>query len=185
MLLKLILLFAIGATAQSAWRIPDNQANGVYGVSTDENGAAHAVEHKFIASLTEPPANIPRELVASAKFYPKRDNIGVNSVTCRTYSLNPTDTDMAVANLRQQCGNGGFVKKNWDYYAIKGSVVAWYCNSNSWDNQCFDSEAADAFARITAQCGQYTAGWDFVPSRAGGYGYEAQGTNFCGRGTNG
>lgn len=176
MLFSAILLLATGA---AAWTVPAGQPNGVYSVYTNDAGVS---EHTLIKLITE--TNTATRLTTrSAKFYPKRDNTGTNSITCSGYSLSNSDTGNAASELEAQCGNGAFVGGNRDFYSVVGGTVVYYCNFVGSTNQCFSSEALDSFSRITSECGLNNAGFDTIPDRGDSYGYEGTGAKFCGRGT--
>lgn len=176
MFFNTILLLVTGA---AAWTVPVGQLNGVYSVYTNGAGVS---EHTLIKLITE--TNITTKLTTrSAKFYPKRQNPGENDITCEDYALSGSDNGNAASELEAQCGNGAFVGEGKDFYSIVGGSVVYFCNYAGGSNQCFASEAVDAFSRITSQCGLNTAGYDTVPDRDDEYGYQHTGAGFChGRG---
>lgn len=176
MLFSTFLLLATGA---AAWTIPVGQPNGVYSVTTDSSGLA---EHTLIRLIAD--TNATTKLTTrSAKFYPKRQNPGSNDITCAGYALSNSDNGNAAGELEAQCGNGAFVDSGRDFYSIVGNSVVYYCNFSGGTNNCYASEALDAFSRITSQCGLNNAGWDYVPARNDRYGYESvSGSKICGRG---
>ena len=179
MLFGSLLLLATGVAA--AWTIPSNQPNGVYSVSTDPAGiSTHTLLHAINGSTTNTkPTLTPR----SAKFHPKRQgNVGSNSIYCLTYALPNSDNGNAAAELENQCGNGAFVGGRRDFYSIVGGSVVYYCNFSYDTNQCFASEAADAFSRITSECGLNIAGYDTIGARSDSYGYDQPTAKFCGQG---
>lgn len=182
MLFSTFLLLATGA---AAWTVPAGQPNGVYSVSTDSSGVSVHTLIKLITDINAPTKPTTR----SAKFYPKRQlNTGSNDIGCGGYALSNSDNAAAAGALENQCGNGAFVTSNEngrDVYSIVGGSVVYYCNYSGTTNNCYASEAVDAFARITSQCGENNAGWDQVPARNDQYGYEGTKNKFCGRGLNG
>ena len=178
MLISALLLLVTGA---AAWTVPEGQPNGVYSVFTDNSGVSI---HTLIRLITD--TNATTELTTrSAKFYPKRQglNPGSNEIGCGGYALSNSDNAAASGALEAQCGNGAFVRAGYDFYSIAGGSVIYFCNYSGQTNQCFRSEAVDAFQRITAECGEGVAGWDQVPARNDQYGYERTGSKFCGRRT--
>ena len=61
--------------------------------------------------------------------------------------------------------------------------MAYFCNFDI-GTRCTGDRMDSALAQVSAQCGQYQAGWDTTDSLgAESYGYEAAGSKFCGRGT--
>ena len=178
MLLNTLLLLVTGA---AAWTVPADQPDGVYSVQADEfGGFKHTlIRHTATATATNATPNLTTR---SAKFHPKRDNTGSNNIDCGGYALSPSDLANAQRELENQCGNGAFVQGGLDFYSITGDSVVYYCNFSDDINNCFASEASDAFARIVSDCGPNNAGWDTIPARSDSYGYESVGANFCGRG---
>lgn len=122
MLLASVLLFAVGA---ASWTIPKGQAEGVYRVHVDGSG----IEKHYNPNDHTLPT---RDLVASAKFADaraaNRRQIGgcTNEISCGGYEINHDNTDGAVHALDTQCGGGGDVGGNLDFYSIAG---AWYAIS--------------------------------------------------------
>ena len=165
------------ATTAAAWTVPANQPNGLYSVWTNN---FNEPTHTPIA-LTTMPNSFTKPTTLRAKF-PKRQNIGSNNIGCGDYSLSSTDNAAAIRALKEQCGKGAFVGEGRDFYSIVGDSVVYFCNFSDETNQCFASEAEDAFGRISSQCGVDNAGWDIVRARNDQYGYERVGSDFCGRG---
>ena len=104
----------------------------------------------------------------------------MNYIGSGGYALANSSNGQAAGELEAQCGNGAFVGRGLKFYSVVGHRVGYYCDFASGSNQCYASEAVDAFSR--AECGLNTAGMDTVPERSDSYGYEERGSKFCGRG---
>lgn len=166
MLLKTFILFAAGITA---FRVPEGAIDGVYSAYYSSTGE----------EVHTPLNSTNVEYVSAGPLVSKRDNSGPNKVTCGDYRLDYTGTNDAASNLEAQCGDGAFVGKGLSFYGIFNGVVAFYCNSRGSANNCYSSEAADAFSRITSACGSFAAGYDYVTDRSDTYGYQRSSDSWC------
>ncbi|KAH8694030.1 hypothetical protein BGW36DRAFT_430053 [Talaromyces proteolyticus] len=179
MLFPKALLFAAAVTA---WTIPEDIGDGIYTVSTNDQGET---VHNFVANLTAVPDAGPK----SAKF--RRQGLsGANNIQCFYDNLNHADTDAVNVNIDNQCGSGGVLQGDGsengrDFYAVQNDVVSYVCNLSGNKNNCYASERQAADRLITADCGWYASGEDNAPDRSIVYGYQPRDSDFCGRGING
>jgi hypothetical protein len=99
--------------------------------------------------------------------------------------LNPEDTDAANADLFEQCGNGELIPGAHNFYAIRGTVVAFVCNFSGWwkPRTCFKAKAIESTLMIKEHCGAYNAGWADWNGGKISYGYDTTAIDFCGVGT--
>jgi hypothetical protein len=96
------------------------------------------------------------------------------------FNMNENDCNIAVNNLENQFGGNGIVGPYLSWYAIAGSVVAFFCNYSGDYYEISSSVYADILAAITDACGQYIAGSYGSPSTDGvGYMRYYDGLNFC------
>lgn len=188
-LLTSVILFSVGALAHSGWTIPKYHPSGVYRVAIDASGNS---KHVLVRDLNAPTEAALKNAITHAAGLSKADlakrqNTGINDVSCRDYQLNATDADAAVNDLESQCGSGGFMAKSADYYAIHGDAVAYACNFSDGPNVCKGNDARDAIEnKVSEICGDYVAGYDHIRVGEIRYGYEEKDAKFCdGRGTQG
>lgn len=183
-LLKPVILFSVGALAHSGWTIPKDHPSGVYRVAKDASGNS---KHVLVRDLSASTESAIRNAVISAAGLSKRENTGINEVKCLEYQLDATDVKIAADNLVSQCGSGGFMEENTNYYSISGNAVTYVCNYAKGPNVCYGSDVRDAMEdKITGLCGNYVAGYDHVMVRGLRYGYGKKDAQMCdGRGIEG
>lgn len=172
----LSLAFALLATT-SAFIIPKNQVDGLYQVRRDISG------NELHEALAPPSRRDTDSVTAPATNYlEKRGSLGKVHCGCGN-TLDHSDTDAAVADLKNQLTSGGSLIANGEaYYSIRGGTVAFVCNSNhnamllAWS-----AEVGHGLAQVTHACGAYVAG--SVGGLYGtsiGYMKNSQGLDFCG-----
>lgn len=194
---------SISLGLSSAFHIPEGTPNGVYSVYTYANGTE---EHVRIGDAVTAPAAQRRSsrvqkrdnFLSGPQCYPSEDN--------GFPSLDPTNTDNANAALQNQCGGSATIGCGLDFYSIYGCTVAYACNFSesscpvegsctSCASYCSSGTSQQANGYITngyegsSGCGEYQPGAIQDEESNVAYGYENycsnQGSNFCGRGTNG
>lgn len=189
-LLTSVILFSVGALAEIGYALPRNHPGGVIRTAVNDYDYAKHVRLRDLSPSTESAVGeVVGETVASAAatgLLSKRENTGINEIKCYEYQLNATDADAAVDNLEKQAGLGSFVKKDADYYAISGDVVAYACNFADGPNVFYGNDIRDALEnKLSDICGDYVAGYDHIDTRSLRYGYEKKDAKFCGRGVEG
>lgn len=179
-----LILYAGMLRAATSFTIPEGTANGVYSVHTDESGIDI---HTPLSDLPDPAfveRNAQEELVYTSR-HSKREN-GYWVDCGGTKNMNRGDTDAANADLDRQCGKGTWVGGRQNYYAIRGNVVAFFCNFNnalSGSRRCFDWKRGQESAAITKKCGLYNSGWtrtEVTGTDNYSYGYDSAQSHFCG-----
>ncbi|KAH8889086.1 hypothetical protein GQ53DRAFT_825848 [Thozetella sp. PMI_491] len=136
---------------------------GVYSVSHNEEGIAHAVQyHQFEEGRVRKTAR------AAADQRTGTIAGRGNSLGCDDISISKDDTDKATAALENKCTT----PQHYTTFAVSGSVVAFYCE---WDKaaQCTTASAVWAWGAITGYCNYYRAGSvsDKTSGRTWSYGY--------------
>ena len=163
------LLLAISAATASAWTVPAGQHDGVYSVSTATDGST---THTLISNDKKLAArSISRHRMS------KRDFKGID---CGVNVLEASDITGAMNKLAAQCGKDAAVGGDLDFYSIYGGTVAFFCNLSGDAALCSANAANSDFGSIQSLCHDH-GGWFTHPNYV--YGYEATGSNFCGRGT--
>ncbi|KAH8881821.1 hypothetical protein GQ53DRAFT_886778 [Thozetella sp. PMI_491] len=183
--------FAISAVAIS---VPAGKAEGLYRVFRDSAGVEF---HEYLG------LNTTVDPQAGPYIQERQENtpfgVGVITTSCGCgYNLVHGDCDAAVQDLKNQVGGGTVIGWTAAYYSIRGAVVAFACNDDSYeaDTDPNDSDSglasADqltaAYSYITGQCGWYVAGslvyYDLFPTNylfpQLGYMQYYDGVDFCG-----
>jgi len=94
--------------------------------------------------------------------------IELYSVYCGCgFTLDPGDCNAAVADLSNQLingPNGGCVSipRDYSYYSIRGSVVAFVCNLSGVPFDICGMGYGNSLKDVTAHCGEYIAGTEEV-----------------------
>lgn len=173
-----VILFSIGALADYGWSIPRNHPGGVNRAAVNDYGISKHVRLRDLSASTESALG---KAVTSAAGLSKRENTGINKITCREYQLDAADANAAVDNLELQCGSGSFVKKDANFYSVSGNVVAYACNLAKGPNVCYGKDVKDALVnKLSDICGDYVAGSDHINVRGIEYGYDTKDAKFCG-----
>jgi hypothetical protein len=127
-IILLLILAAIPSTLARGWTIPEGQPDGLYGVTTDESGNfIHVPMVLAPHNLTLIDLGNDQPTVSSAKFLKRQ--IGGITEGCGGYALDPTGTNNAVNHLIAfSVQNSQTVPALFDWYALDGQVVAYWCN---------------------------------------------------------
>ena len=115
--------------AQDGFTIPETVTLGVYSVYIDEDGMAHHTQIGEGSALLL--AASPSTNETFNDVHEKRSASGdaVEPVKCNGQYLNHGWCDEAGADLRGQCGNEGNVPGNHHWYAVRGNVALFFCNT--------------------------------------------------------
>jgi hypothetical protein len=173
-----ILLTALAASASAqGFTVSESTPDGDYSVSYDASGVASFLKLQDVEPLTkrqDGPIAVPRRHLEA-----RRDNIGCGD---RNNELNHGDTDAANNALDAKCNGdrGAFVPGGTDFFAKRGSTVAFFCNWGG-GNGCDAGTRRRTSGQITDQCGWYKAGWVEGVEAKISYGYDWAIARFCGR----
>jgi len=77
------------------------------------------------------------------------------------YELDHPSCDAAVADLKNQVGNGVLIKQGQAYYSIRGISIAYACSYNQYGaprSLVTAIQIATGLAHITNRCGLYITG---------------------------
>ncbi|KAL6808686.1 hypothetical protein J3E69DRAFT_378303 [Trichoderma sp. SZMC 28015] len=170
---KITAALSLAALAR-AFTIPSGTPDGVYAISTGEDGTT---VHTKISS----PSNIKYDLASVApRALEPRDQ----GIYCGCgFNLDPSNCDAAVADLKTQLP-GAHIYEGTSYYSIRGNVVAFVCvpytDPGVWTDISPD-QYGQALATITAHCGRYIAGAMFTGYSIEYVGYAQwyDGYDFC------
>ncbi|KAH6614357.1 hypothetical protein B0J18DRAFT_494010 [Chaetomium sp. MPI-SDFR-AT-0129] len=167
---NLLAILSTVAAAQ-AYIVPTGLADGLYAVRLNETGQLHAypVDLADLPDAAAPSAT--KREIRHAPSLTRRDQSG-----CTGHDLNHSDTDNAVAQLQQACGNGKTYPQAIWFHTV-GGTIAYTCDY-SGGQSCFASEDSLANTQISAKCGQYRSGWWLFGSNKN-YGYDVQGASIC------
>ncbi|KAL6812859.1 hypothetical protein GGI42DRAFT_349017 [Trichoderma sp. SZMC 28013] len=170
---KIAAALSLAPLAQ-AFTIPSGTPDGVYAVSTSENGAT---VHTKISS----PSKSERD---QAHVAPRAIEPRDQGIYCGCgFNLDPGNCDAAVADLKTQLP-GAHIYEGTSYYSIRGNVVAFVCvpyvDPGVWTDISPD-QYGQALATITAKCGRYIAGAMFTGYSIEYVGYAQwyDGYDFC------
>lgn len=174
----------IAAPFTAALTIPRSAEDGFYVGYYDESGNQVHVKNPSQAEMA----------TLSAKAYPapggylnstSEDSLEereIHNAYCGCgHNLDHGDCDAAVIGLRAQFEPEATVPRYLAWYAIRGSVVAFACNSNFLsESTCTSDIIEDAYGGITKACGGYVAGTWWSPYQFNfGYMDYYDGLDFC------
>lgn len=140
----LSITLALVASAVASFTVPQGQANGVYMVSEDANGAE---EHIFLGNET-------------VSEHQKRFNFpGGTSVKCGDFveslpllDWTASDAQFSVACSAAEKSGQRYKNKGKAIYSVSGNVVVYMCNYSSKGNPCVLDEYNQAKANIRGTC---------------------------------
>lgn len=178
-----ILTSLILAPLATAFTLPSGANEGSYVAYYDENG-----NQVHVKSPT-----VEEQAILATKAYPPPEHL--NSTTETTletrdiqwiwcgcgHNLDPNDCDNAVAGLKSQFDPQASIDAYMAWYTIRGSVVAFACNTVSSTSDSFAPQYLDlSYSVITETCGWYVAGtWFAVLQVNIGYMNYYGGLDFC------
>lgn len=171
----LLAALAVSASAQG-FNVPESTLDGEYSVTYNANGDATFLklgEVEPLATGEDSSITLPRRHLTA-----RGENIRCGDRN----ELNHGDTDAANNALDAQCGGdrGAYVPGNTDFFAKRGSTVAFFCNWGG-GNGCDAGSRRRTSGQITASCGWYKAGWVENTDYKISYGYDWVNSRFCGR----
>lgn len=172
---RIFTIAAIGFTT-SGFLIPEDQEDGTYAVEYINGRSVHTkiANATVYAPLPEPYTPEPR-----AGRLVRREGVSCGGAR----NLDHGNTDAANADIDRQCGDGAYVGGGLTFYAIRGDVVAFYCNfrtGSSDGGSCTASLRQEYSRDITNACGWYNSGWYTYFNNFYSYGYD-RGRCFCGQ----
>jgi hypothetical protein len=164
------------ATPVMSWMIPEGQADGVYVVTSHQNGT---LLHSKIGEIPSGPT-LPSKAPLSRVM--KRD-YGLTETYCapnQSADLDHGNTDLANAALANGCGEGKTLSAAHGVYAQFGDVAAFFCNNKiGYDNVCIGEVHKVAQGMVTARCGWYRGGWAYDNGAHVSYGYQYATNPLC------
>lgn len=166
--MKVVALIVSSSALCGAYSIPRSVVDGIYGISRTELGYEI---HTRLSDPTAPAFGAPSvadDIPDIHKRQIPHDGM-LTWCNCST-GMHPSETDAAVADLKQQLSSG----QRFDYlsvYAIRGSVVAFACGGTvDPDVWASASTVGKTLAQVTKRCGRYVPGTGWLqPAKADGH----------------
>ncbi|KAF2186593.1 hypothetical protein K469DRAFT_141868 [Zopfia rhizophila CBS 207.26] len=168
---RIFTLAVIGFTAPG-FLIPEGQEEGTYAVEYINGRSVHT---KIANATVYAPVPEPYALEPRTGRLVRREGVSCGGAK----NLDHGNTDAVNADIDRQCGNGAQVGSGLTYYAIRGDVVAFFCNFRSgFASTCTARERQQYSGQITNACGWYNSGWYTYFNNYWSYGYD-RGRCFC------
>ncbi len=138
--------------------LPDNITDGVFAVTTDDNGnEIHERISGPIVTLDNAP---PPHRVDGSRDVSTASRTVIFHTWCGCgIGLDHGQCDAAVADLKNQLGRNA--REWWTataWYSIRGGVVAFACNPGSGRTWAADFLVGETLEAVTKKCGWYIAG---------------------------
>ncbi|KAM7209884.1 hypothetical protein V8F06_014735 [Rhypophila decipiens] len=172
----LALLALAGAHLTTAFKIPDNQPDGVYLANT-ETGEIQLQQRSLNDS--ELAAALPSRRHIRDLLQARTVPLPVSNAGCPPAGLNPGDYLGAYANFAAWCDKGNKIGGKNLAYATVGSAV-WYGCSYGGQNPCGSDEVSEAEHRFNDKCGVAEAAWIHMKDWKKTYGRDVATAEICG-----
>ncbi|KAG5808131.1 hypothetical protein H9Q74_007198 [Fusarium xylarioides] len=186
-----------GASSEDGFTIPKGVQSGTYEVFIDDAGVAH---HTRLEDADEYRVDKASANDDDSSLDRRQEGTGLRFITCGdSKEMNRGNTDDAVRDLVNQCGNSRQVQSGHHIYSVRGNVAVFYCNyvtlANSpppfgvWGTPqtCYGDRVWNIIVSdISGKCGSFKPSWseDVYAKQKNSVGYHEVGgdKNFCGEG---
>lgn len=150
---RLLALAAIGLTTANGFLVPEGQEEGIYSVEIINGVSVHIK----IGNSTEVDSSYLDTLPTARKRtrLQKRWDVTCAGGTERSHTF----VDGANWDLDWLCRNMPSIKRGQNLYAVRGTIVSYFCVLDAGSAVCDIHERSAMLAKISDRCGIYKAGY--------------------------